>query len=60
MDPTQLFYALQNGLASNSYELNSSSEVRVGNVLKRIVYYVIRRVTAETNSEKRKRFRNQY
>lgn len=40
--------------------LYSSSEVRVGNVLKRMVYYVIRRVTAETNGEKRKRFRNQY
>ena len=60
MDPTQIFHALQNSLASIGYKLNSSSEVRVGNVLKRMVYYVIRRVTAETNGEKRKRFRNQY
>ena len=44
-------------LASIGYELNSSSGV--GNVLKRMVYYVKRRVTAETNGEKRKRFRNQ-
>ena len=60
MDPTQLFHALQNGLESIGYKLNSSSEVRVGNVLKRMAYYVIRRVTAETNGEKRKRFRSQY
>ena len=52
MDPTQMFQALQNGLESISYKLNSSSEVRVGNVLKRMAYYVIRRVTAETNGEK--------
>ena len=60
MDPTQMFHALQNGLESISYKLNSSSEVRVGNMLKRMAYYVIRRVTAETNGEKQKRFRNQY
>ena len=60
MDPTQIFHALQNSLASISYKLNSSSEVHVGNVLKRMVYYVIRRVTAQTNGEKGKRFRNQY
>lgn len=60
MDPTQLFHTLQNGLASVGYKLNSSSEKRVGNVLKRMVYHVMRRVAAETNGEKRKRFRNQY
>jgi len=60
MDPTQMFHALQNGLASIGYKLNLSSEVRVGNVLKRMVFHVIWRVTAETNGEKRKRFRNQY
>ena len=60
MDPTQLFHAVQNGLASVGYKLKASSEVRVGNVLKRMVYHVVRRVAAETNGEKRKRFRNQY
>ena len=44
MDPTQVFHALQNGLASIGYKLNSSSEVRVGNVLKKVVYYVLRMV----------------
>ena len=57
MDPKQMFHSLQNGLASIGYTLNSSSGV--GNILKRMVYYVIPRVTAETNCEKRKRFRNQ-
>ena len=56
MDPAQMFHSLQIGLASIGYKLNSSSGV--GNVLKRMVYYVIRTVTAETNGEKRKRFRN--
>ena len=36
MDPTQMFHALQNGLESIGYKLNSSSEVRVGNTLKRM------------------------
>ena len=57
MDPSQMFHSLQNGLASIDYELNSSSGV--ANVLKRMVYYVIRRGTAETNGEKRKRFHDQ-
>ena len=57
MDPTQMFHSLQNGLASFGYKINSSNGV--GNFFKRMVYYVIRRVTSETTGEKRKIFRHQ-
>ena len=40
MEP-MMFHGLQNGLGSIGYKLNSSSEVRVRNMLKRMVYYVI-------------------
>ena len=60
MDLTRIFHALQDSLASIGYQLNSSSEVRVATAVKGRVYHTLKRVTSETNGEKRKNFRSQY
>ena len=49
MDLTQIFHALQDGLASIGYKLNSLSEVRVGTAVEGRVYHVMKRATSETN-----------
>ena len=60
MDLTRIFHALQDGLASIGYKLNSLSEVRVGTAVEGRVYHVMKRATSETNGAKRKNFRSQY
>ena len=60
MDLTQIFHALQDGLASIAYKLNLSSKVCVRTAVKGRVYHVMKRVTSKTNDKKRKNFRSQY
>lgn len=56
MDAKRLIHALQNCFPPIGLKLNPLSEARNGKLLKRMVYYVVRRVTAEKSSEKRKGF----
>ena len=58
MDFTQIFHALQDGLASIAYKLNLSSKVCVRTAVKGRVYHVMKRVTSKTNDKKRKNFRS--
>ena len=48
MDLTRIFHALQDGLASIGYKLNSLSKVRVGTAVEGRVYHVMKRATSET------------
>ena len=58
MDLTQIFHALQDGLASIAYKLNLSRKVCVRTAVKGRVHHVMKRVTSETNGKKRKNFRS--